>query len=513
MKTIKLFIIGLIFIFSGCTEEYLEPYRANPDQLNIESFWLNPENARGVLVRAYSTIQNDALYGRKFFPMYVLMAHDADLDYLSQPFWNEFATNNVNPSNERIESTFEAWYDAISSVNDFIQNYDRIEPTEAINQDQIDDLLGQAYFLRGFSYFHLANTWSEALPAENSQALGVPLMLTVVDSEDEFYPSRATVSEVYKQIEADFKKSIELLPMGVRTADTKGMIEYYAAVSYLGKTYLFQEKYQEAKTEFEKVINSGEYSLVDSIYKNFDGNHEFNTESIQEWNYSNASNAVGSGAFSGTFNEFPVLHGPVELGRGIFANFMVNDETVARFGDDPRKEATLLLRGDRVLATEGGLYLPVRKWVTTQKFIPVDRWEIKNPGFTSNISIVRLADIYLLYAETLSALGQDQLAAEYMNKVRRRAYYAPVDVPNDTVDYAVTGMALRDSIREERWRELHYEGHRWYDIRRWKILEQELAKATTRAGTIVFDPRDYIMPIPSRDVMINPNMVQSIGYR
>lgn len=128
--------------------------------------------------------------------------------------------------------------------------------------------------------------------------------------------------------------------------------------------------------------------------------------------------------------------------------------------------------------------------------------------------MMRLADFYLMYAEVLNNQGNDAIASEYMNKVRRRAYGFNPDVPEPSVDYNLAGSQLRDSIREERWRELFAEGHRWYDIKRWQIGEQEAAKyPTVSSGQVKFDaPRDYYLPIPLSEMNTNTAIVQSTGY-
>ena len=68
-------------------------------------------------------------------------------------------------------------------------------------------------------------------------------------------------------------------------------------------------------------------------------------------------------------------------------------------------------------------------------------------------------------------------------------------------------------LQEERYKELFFENIRWYDICRWGILEQELAKyPSTKAGTVHYDPQDYYLPIPESELRTNPLMKQSKGY-
>ncbi len=511
MKNIvKLFI--LLFVGSGCTESFIDEYREDPSNLSGETFWNNPINAENVLASAYVNLQDNSLYGRALHESHALMTHEADLDWLNFDYWNQFNTNAVTTRNPRLNELWRSFYEVIRDANDVIEHKDIIVPSDAYTQEKINDLLGQTYFIRAFTYQHLASLWSEAYPAENPNAPSVPLLLTVAKTENEFYAPRATVGKIYTQMEEDYKKAIELLPANdPRKTAEAGRISIYAAYGYLGKAYLYQEKYAQAAEQFEIVINSEHFELMDTMRHVYDGNHEFNSETILEWNYSDLSNGLATAYTGGTFQQFTLIHGPVE--QTLFANFFVSDYSLERWGEDPRKYESVVMIGDRIVITKTGVRFPVRKHPVTRKFFNPNILETREPGFTTNIIPMRLSDVYLMYAEALNALGQDDLAAEYMNKVRRRAYFAPVDSPNDTVDYNVTGVALRDSIREERWRELHYEMHRWYDIQRWGIVEEEISKVTnSTSGPVLPDPYDKYWPIPEEQVRLNPKLVQNDGY-
>ena len=75
----------------------------------------------------------------------------------------------------------------------------------------------------------------------------------------------------------------------------------------------------------------------------------------------------------------------------------------------------------------------------------------------------RYGEILLNYAEAKFELGDEETAREYVNLVRARVNMPPV---------TSSGIALRDRIRHERRIELAFEGHRFFDVRRWKILEE-----------------------------------------
>jgi hypothetical protein len=144
----------------------------------------------------------------------------------------------------------------------------------------------------------------------------------------------------------------------------------------------------------------------------------------------------------------------------------------------------------------------------------VDFFNSSNPGTgnTKNIERIRLADVYLMYAEVQLKLGNTASATEYVNKVRHRAW--------DEADYNAPGTKGEDfaavtlaTIQDERYKELFFENHRWFDLCRWGIVAEELAKyPRTLAGDVHYDDNDYYLPIPALELRTNPNLKQSRGY-
>ncbi|MDR0682089.1 MAG: RagB/SusD family nutrient uptake outer membrane protein [Dysgonamonadaceae bacterium] len=146
----------------------------------------------------------------------------------------------------------------------------------------------------------------------------------------------------------------------------------------------------------------------------------------------------------------------------------------------------------------------------------------KNESSDANYPIVRLADIYLLYAELIKD-ENPALALEYVNKVHRRAYGYSPDSP---CPYDYTGFTERtktadatdhlanDVLKYERWAELFAEGQWWWDIRRWKIglAEAEYYKETRHGNITWKGDESYVQPIPQLELERNKNIQQSTGY-
>ena len=131
-----------------------------------------------------------------------------------------------------------------------------------------------------------------------------------------------------------------------------------------------------------------------------------------------------------------------------------------------------------------------------------------------NWPVMRLADVYLMYAEACQATNDESNAREYANKVRRRAFNLPVNTASD-VDIRSSGTELRDAIREERFLELCGEGvQHWIDVCRWKTLDKEINQwyKKTAVGPPVYAAKSLYFPIPRAELENNMAITQSVGY-
>jgi len=147
---------------------------------------------------------------------------------------------------------------------------------------------------------------------------------------------------------------------------------------------------------------------------------------------------------------------------------------------------------------------------------------------------IRLADLYLLYAEALNEVqGPTADVYDYVNRIRARAGLETVE--SSWTNYSknptkyTTKDGMRSIIQRERGIELCFEGHRFWDLLRWKTAAQELSGNIT--GWVVsgqtpelyyrevsflsrhfVSPRDYLWPIQENDLLVNPNLVQNPNW-
>ena len=159
-----------------------------------------------------------------------------------------------------------------------------------------------------------------------------------------------------------------------------------------------------------------------------------------------------------------------------------------------------------------------------------------NKAITYPWPMVRLSELYLNYAEALNEFsGPSQEVYDALNKIRERAGIPLVEEAWSNATYAATlnkhttQDGLREIIQQERMIELAFEGHRYYDIRRWKLAEKYFT--TPIQGWSVDEdsetnyyqimdvsqrsfntPRDYLQPISFTELSRNPNLIQNPGW-
>ncbi len=147
--------------------------------------------------------------------------------------------------------------------------------------------------------------------------------------------------------------------------------------------------------------------------------------------------------------------------------------------------------------------------------------------------VVRLADLYLYYAEALNEVnGPTAEVYDYINRVRERAGLEGVleswAAHSRYPDKPKSKSGLREIIHRERLIEMSFEGDRFWDLRRWKEAQKYLNDPIQGWDVEKFDPleyyrvkpiyfqsftvRDYLWPIPENEIVLNPNMVQNPGW-
>lgn len=467
---IKTLFFGIITIFLSCEGDFLDKLPegevADPGELGVGGF---ETEVFGI----YSKMLNSGIGQWQRYWFGSIRSDDsakgstAGDSAANGTAFNDFdyvATNGLSTS------WWNSHYETIFACNEVVNKI------QAVDQPTDGDLINEAEMrtLRAWLYFELRRDYGE-----------VPIITATIDTPEDAIAPKSSVSEVDAFIEQDLLSAIEYLPLD--WPNYPGRISKGFALSQLAKLYLYQERWGDAYTRFQEVINSGVYSLEPNLVDLFEIEGDNGVESIFEiqqlvtnsTNY--ADNYYISQGVRGT--------GVWNIGWG----FNVPTQTlVDAFEDgDTRKNNTILYSGQ----DDGGFgsgTLPAtpplaqpywnKKAYTKQarrnEFnMNGNRWE--------NIKIIRYADVLLMAAEAANESGSTAEAVTYVNLVRSRAGLGNTPASSQT--------AVRDAIKHERRVELAMEEHRFYDLVRWGDAEAVL-------GSLGYESKNALYPIPQEAI-------------
>ncbi len=526
MKKHLLIIIcaGIMLLMPCCSEDFLD--LKDPNRESSDTYWRKEKDFDLGLNAAYSVFRIPGFFSRWF---HVLMISRSDEGWSESPnpYFQAYSNFNIisyNDNNaEGIIWPWQAIFRQIFYANQVIDNmeltgYDLFEDREAA-----DRIVGQAYFIRGVDFWFLGGSFGRG-----------PLMVSSTENGEV-----VDQLEIYEQALSDFQTAEGLLPdswsgedLGrVTRGGAKGMVARLAMqlAGYYKRPGVndpakAQEYWTLARTKIEEIFAMNLYSLVPVYKDNFTMDYENNPESLFEVQF---AEGLYNGKELGAHR--PKFFGLVVDG-GAWADAYPREwlldafrtETTADGQEDPRLAVTLfyekpgdteLLYGktwDEWMATEDYTLTQPCYW---RKYTRVDTHTSEDYSSGINFRVLRLADVYLMYAEVLNELNGDRsLAVEYINKVRRRVGMDDLD-PAFFADYG----SLHDQIMHERLVELCGESTRWYDLDRWGILHDQtqvnmLASSRDAEFANYKMGISHLFPIPNRELSLYPGLTQNPGF-
>ncbi|MDO7876636.1 RagB/SusD family nutrient uptake outer membrane protein [Hymenobacter sp. ASUV-10] len=379
----------------------------------------------------------------------------------------------------------DAWtggYRTIFGVNYFL---DRLAENTGKTTAALEaQYIAEGKYIRALTYFHLLNLYAQPYNfTANASHPGLPMPLKAsADVVQAFAPeqqlARSSVAEVYTQIIKDLTESIAGLPE-TSTDDFArvGRATKDASRALLSRVYLYQGNYTAAAASAAEIINGGRHSLEASPATPFtDGSYNSNTESIFSVAHNTADNP-------NTNNALGQHYGPDNRADIWVTPYARIDASLFPATD---------LRRTELLTSEGNIPAATER-VYTLKY--------SNSSF-DYAPISRYAEVLLNRAEALAQLdaGVSGDAITLLNQVRDRSNptAAPAYAATDFADK----QALIDAILLERRLELAFEGHRYYDLLRYRRNPPRVNYGEDKA----------VFPIPLIDLQQDPNLVPNPGY-
>ncbi|HMQ45888.1 MAG TPA: RagB/SusD family nutrient uptake outer membrane protein [Saprospiraceae bacterium] len=562
-KYFFVFVLMAGFWLYSCSDDFLEqPPRGAYSAASLA----NSKGVEGLLIATYAALDGswfeswgnnnfNQVGGASNWVWGSIRAEDSYKGTESTDFvdLNPVERYEVQPSNPTLTNKWNGSFDGIGKANETLRT---LALAEDITDADRTRITAEARFLRGHFHFEAKKTFGNPPYIDE----------TVVD-----FSAVTNDVDIWPMIEADFLFAFENLP---GTMGAAGRANKWAAAAYLGKTYMYQGKWAEAKGMFDQVISNGTtasgaaLALMPNYHDNFDAQKESgNTEVLFAYESSAAGDIV-NGNYENTLNQ---PHGSSTQGAGCCGFFqpsqnMVNsfkvdanglpmpdtyndvdvpdDEGLASdepftptdIALDPRLDWTVGRRGIPYLdwgvhpgfnwirnVPNGGPYSPIKN-VASVAELDANLAGTYDWGFAltaQNVTIIRLADVMLLAAEAEAELDNLPRALELVNMVRMRAANPNGFVKkSDGTPAANYQIGMYNSfgskadalkaIRFERKLELGMEGQRFFDLVRWDNLTE--SGKTGLAFDIAEYLNDYLAGENDRQHLANASFQEKHKY-
>lgn len=487
MNRLKILLMFLVVVgLSSCDLlDSQEPQQSLPSEGGLETIG----DYESALVGAYDNVQefsNGDNSGQIAF-LNDIIAGDAVWTG-SFPTYVEVSSQQMSANNSSIAGQWNGAYEAINSANIILSGLEDLDAEQAA----IDNISGQALFIRAMEYYYLVHYF--ALPwgaTPDNSHLGVPLQLEPVTGQDDFAePTRSSVAEVYSQITSDLQQA-----QGLIANETPNRATADAATGFLARIALIQGEWQDAADLAGQITSNSDYALSDDVTEYFVS--ELSDESIFEIQHTAqdvpdpANTSLSAVYNAGARDDIQISEGYVEA-----LDAIVTDD----------QEAALTAAGQS--AVDSRVTQLLTDTVATES--NTEKYE-DNINEADNVPIMRLSEMILTRAEALAELnGVNEESINLLNEIRTRAITVTDDngAPGDQSlieyeegDFANAGELI-DAILLERRVELSYEGHRMTDLQR---------RQMDVAGT-AWDAPELVFPIPQSQIDANDDLTQNPGY-
>jgi len=468
------FVLSFAVMITGCDS-----------MLDTKSQTLLPQDklqteagCEAMLFGVYDLMQSATFYGRDALTIPEVLADNSRL--------SPIASRYKSQADNRIGSHLDIWvecYEVIALLNEVIEYAEALPETTKSKA-----LLGEALGLRGFIYFNLARIYGrEPGKLVDGFDLCVPLILKAFFYNggamgEEVYPSRATVDQVWAQIEKDLNEAYTLLK-GNDSGLMPKRVGSLAVKAFLSRVYLYEGKWQECADASTYVLENAPFDVYDGTFTDI---FESGQEMIFHLYFTNSENlgsssmqSINSMMPSGTDSE------GYDNGKGVGdADLCVAEELIALYDqkNDTRFQSfrKAKINGEKV-------------WWTT-KF---SGWQ--GSFGLDNIPVIRLSEILLNRAEAYAELKNNAGALADVNELRTKRGLQPV---------SSNGEELLKEVLLQRRLELAQEGHRFFDLKR---RGQTITKP---AGRVPVEYTDFrvVARISDTQMDANSNLVNNPGY-
>ncbi len=481
---IILITICSLSLLSSCADIESNFEENPPSLLSPNNFFTTESEFEAALVGTFRPLYSE--WSAYDYGYDILLASGGEDVRSDAPIFSNIDRLSPTDSEEIVRGFWKQHYQCIVNANTIIGN---LKNAKEISEQKLAELGGQAKFLRALSFFNLVRFFGE-------------VQLTTFENQGDVENlKQASVSEIYTSIINDLKDAEGGLPVSF---SEKGRPTQGAAKALLAKVYLTMagwpledtSKYVEARDKAGEVIG-GVYSLEPNFSDLWTQGKKLTTP---EFIFTFYGSIAQEGAYGSHMHQATRHWGN---GEGGWGDYFSEERFFNAFPDSPRKDVSFTsVFADGTTFTDAGVQPHIAKY--------------RDAGSTGSDygegfrAILRYADVLLIYAEAANmAEGSPSTEAlEAVNKVRRRAMGLDVNTADAGVDLPV-GMSQSDfdkAVLDERNWELAFEGNRWHDlVRRKMVVEVNQSEHPNVSET------NRLLPKPGAQLI--PGILdQNLGY-
>lgn len=437
----QLLLSGLLVATTACSDSFLT--LTPKDVLTDANFFVTESDAQAALIGVYAVLQREETFSNVRDAADIEWAMSGDM-YEMDGSANriELHTLQLPSNNTIIRDVYQGAYLGIGRANMVINRVEKMQGLEPAAKALI---LGQARFLRGLFYYRLVNYFG-----------GVPLITEELNATSNLEIPRASVEATWKQIEADLTDAAAVLPVSWNNTTDIGRATRGAALGYLAKASLWQQKWNDVIRYSEEIIATKAHDLLPRYRDVFREANENNREILFSTQFRPSVDAEGNNLVKRTS---PRGAPSQYTGSAAWSNFVPQQHWVNAF----EKEANGRIKDKRYWESIIGPGEPhqdmpafvmpaaVPAGWSRSGYIVTKYWEapaVANAGI--NPPLLRFAEVLLNYAEALNESGRAADALQQVNRLRTRAGL-------ESLGTTLSKAATLDAIFRERRMEFIWE--------------------------------------------------------
>ncbi len=491
----NIFLIGVLLFQTSCFDKL---DIGQESQVSSSDMWASEEDAQaavyGMFYQFRSAFSSNMAYWGDFRTGVYSTTQTLAGDILD-------ANNNVIDANNTA-SNWAGLYKLINISNLIIRHTPDISFND---EDDKNNILANAYFVRAFAYYWVARIWGDA-----------PLLLDGFESDEEekLFPYKSSSDLIFEQVASDIDLAVDMISSSstdntVATPAAVNMLkaDYYMWVAKVRATDNTEKSncFAKAQEALNEVLNNSSYELASDYSKLFDAANKDATNEII----------------------FTIRFVKDEYEGGFAKNFLLSVNAVAAADKQYVGDGT---NNTIVVGTEGSLAQRVTLTDDYEAFLFAEssdqralvtyptvsyrknyQWINKYIGtwvsdtriFDSDIIVYRLADAILFQTELYNATGNKDMAVSYLNQIAKRAY----GIDNYYSSSLTTGE-VDNYIMNERMKEFAVECKIWWDLIRMDMVFDRVPTLQGRES----ETNILLWPVSYSSLNSNPNLEQTEGY-